>query len=78
MPADGVPSWVSAETKAALDLPWDGPMGPDPMSGPDPRVGLALLVAGRYGWRSTNGASAPRKRRSRWVAQAAKGAGGKG
>jgi len=39
----------------------------------DPRVGLALLLAGRYGWRSTNGASAPRKRRSRWVVQAAKG-----
>ena len=44
------------------------------MSRPGPRVGLALLLAGRYSWRST-GASAPLKRRWRWVAQqAAKGA----
>lgn len=84
MPADSVIMGVRWDNSGPgpwisnFPPPWGRADGP-PMSCPDYRsVGLALLLAGRYGWRSTNGASAPRKRRSRWVAQAAKGAGGKG
>ena len=80
MPADSVIMGVRCFSTAVLDPsnfppPFgDGPMGPR-LSCPDYRsVGLALLLAGRYGWRSTGANGAPRKRRSRWVAQATKGA----